>query len=151
MLRVGCSNDNCIHNKNGFCNFDGCINVGDEFYCGCDEYLSYLNTPEYNERYFIARAEKEELPRHRVEKYGRKICFKGFIFYTQNHNYEDDITNYLVTEERTGYYCGTINDLQKPELWQKFVENIKSIPSVMDLPLAVMRDGEYVIQEADNE
>lgn len=151
MITIGCNNDDCIHNNNGYCDFDGHIIINCEFIGGCDEYLSYMNLPQYRERYFIARKETDKLPRHRVEKYGRRIEYNGYTFFTQSYNYEDDITNYLVTEERTGYYCGTMNDLQKPELWQKFIENIKSIPSVMDLPLAIMRDDEYVIQEADDE
>lgn len=150
MVTVGCSNDDCIHNKNGYCDFEGHINVGDEYYNGCDEYLSYLNTPLYNELYFIAKADGKGLPRHRVEQYGRKIEYKGYTFYTQSYNSQDDIAQYVLTESRTGYHCGKLEELQKPEQWQKFTEMVKAVSNVRDLPLAVMQDGEYVIvEEAD--
>lgn len=145
MLNVGCRNDDCIHNQDGFCCFNGHINIGVEYLSGCDEYLSYLNTPQYNERYYIARSATDKLPRHRIEQYGRKIEYKGYVFYTQSHNRQDDIMQYILTESRTGYHCGTLAELNKPERWKVFVERVKTTPSVLDLPLAELHDDEYVI------
>lgn len=141
-----CWNENCIHNEANQCVCQsGIVNIGSDFENGCDEYLCYLNTPEYNERYFIAKKSINGLPCHRIEKYGKKIEFKGFTFYTQSYNSQDDKMQYQVTESRTGYYCGLLNDLQNPKMWQKFIEKEKNLPNVMDLPLAEIQDGEYVI------
>ena len=96
MLTVGCYNTDCIHNNNGLCNFDGYINVGDEYSNGCDEYSSYLTTPKYQEQYFVARKKADGLPQHRVEERGRKIEYNGYTFYTQSYNYQDDITQYAL-------------------------------------------------------
>lgn len=153
MVMFRCWNEDCIHNEINQCTCQsGIINIGSDFDNGCDEYLCYLNTPEYNEQYYIAKSSSNGLPRHRVEKYGRKIEFKGFIFYTQSYNSQDDKMQFQVTESRTGYYCGLLKDLQKPEMWQRFIERIKNIPNVMDLPLAVIQDGKYVVvKEAEQE
>lgn len=151
MLTVGCMLEDCIHNKEGFCNFEGHINIGEQYYYFCDEYSSYLNTPKYKERYFIARSATDELPKHRIEQYGRKIEYKGFTFFTQSHNYQDDIMQYVLTESKTGYHCGTLTELQKPERWKVFVESVKNTPDVMELPLAEMHEGKYIITVRDSE
>ena len=154
MAELKCWNENCIHNDNSnhcICNAL-VINIGDKYPYGCDEYLCYLNTQEYSEQYFIAKGEGNGLPRHRVKKYGRTIEFKGFIFFTQSYNSQDYEMQYRLTESRTGYDCGLLKDLQRPERWQKFIEMQKTIPNVMDLPLAEKQDGKYVIvKEAEQE
>ena len=152
MAEFRCWNEDCIHNKENQCTCSlGVINIGGDFPYGCGEYLCYLNTQRYSEQYFIAKCEGNGLPRHRVKKYGRKIEFKGFIFFTQSYNSQDDKMQYRLTESRTGYYCGLLKDLQKPEMWQKFIEGIKTIPNVMDLPLAEIQDGKYVIVKEEEQ
>lgn len=146
MTKIKCTNYDCVYCEKYSClcqrNF---VAIGDEYTYGCEDYISYLDTDEYKERFYRAVKTKDGKVAKATD-FGKKIEFNGRVFFTTdkvdtNKVNEDDA--YAVTEERTGYLMGDFAYLKND--FEKFLEAEKKIPDVKNYPLAVRAEGGYVI------
>lgn len=126
MVSVVCFCDDCKWcTENGECN-RGAITIAPDYECECFE--SYLE--DYKETFYIAFS-KDGIPHRRLETNGKKIEYKGYVFYTQDKI--TDSGNYFLTEARTGYSVGKFAYLE--ERWDKFLERIGTYPDVSTYPI----------------
>ena len=141
MTSVRCTNTGCKH-----CNVSDntcqkqAITIGDDFVSGCSEFDPYNNDEEYNKKYYkCVRTKSGELAK--AESYGKRIEYKGRVFYTSDRITEDG--DYELTDAETGYRAGIFGKIE--QRFDKICEMAKRIPSVESLPLAEI-DGEgYVV------
>lgn len=116
------------------------IFVGDGFDCGCSDLDPYYNSAEYGEKYYkCVRTQAGELAK--AESYGKRIEYKGRMFYTFDRITDDG--DYRLTDGETGYYACTFAELE--QRFDKLCEKAKSIPNVESLPLAERDGGGYVL------
>ena len=141
MTYVFCGNTDCKH-----CNVSdhSCqkqvIAVGEEFDCGCRELDPYYNTEEYGEKYYkCVKTESGELAK--AEHYGKRIEYKGRVFYTFDRITEDG--DYRLTDGDTGYYACTFAQLE--QRFDIICEKAKSTPDVKSLPLVDWGGGGYIL------
>lgn len=141
MTRVICSNYDCLHidPKSCYCQKD-VISVGEDYTYGCDDYISYLDSDEYREKFFKAVRTRDGKKAKAVD-YGKKIEYNGRVFYTKDRASDDE--SYGLTDGRTGL-------LLRPLAWLKdnydrFLELEKKEPDVESLPLAVKVGGKYML------
>lgn len=139
-----CSNYDCIHcNKySSQCQKD-IVSVGEDYAYGCDDYISYLDSDEYKEKFYKAIRTKDGKVA-KVIAYGKKIEFNGRVFFTTDKvdtGGVDEDESYVVTEERTGYLIGTFAKVK--DCFEKFLEREKEIPDVKSYPLAIWVCGGY--------
>lgn len=143
MTKIFCQNTDCINfdDHSWTCKSE-CVTIGEEFLCSCDEYKSYRDSSEYLEKHFIAvRAYDSEGNKvaARALEFGKRIEYKGVIFFTRDRVREDD--SHRLTHEKTGYDVGTMSQLK--DRWEKFVEKAKELPDIESLPLAMYDRNKY--------
>lgn len=141
MTYVLCRNTDCKH-----CNVSDhtcqkqAITIGDDFDSGCSELDPYYNDEEYNEKYYkCVRTKSGELAK--AESYGKRIEYKGRVFYTFDRITEDG--DYKLTDAETGYGVGIFEEIG--QRFDKICEMTKRIPDVKSLPLAEWDGGDYVL------
>ena len=106
---------------------------------GCLDYSCILYHPEYQEKFWIACGDREK-PTHRVEKTGKKIEYRGRVFYTTEQvNHRE---NFKVTDAITGADCGTFTRVKNN--FDKFLAKAAEYPDVMSYPPAVLVDGRLI-------
>lgn len=154
MSKVWCNNRDCV-----WCDGIQCcaeqICIDDSYEYGCETYLDYRDTDEYLEEYYkcvktIKELTEGEIYVAKAKAYGKRIEYNGYVFYTESHPRTDET---FVTEERTGYYLGSLEQLKTDEnRWKTFEQRAKEIPSVDTLPLAEW-DGQrhYVIVKGEQQ
>ena len=147
MTHVTCSNIDCIHcNQSNFlCEMD-VIQLGEEFFAGCDTYKNYRETKEYSEKYCICVKTKDGC-RAKAQRLGKRIEYKDKVFFT--HERVNDDGTYGVTEEEPGLYAGEYRQLE--ERYDRICEQIRNEAKVIDLPLAEKVDNGYVIVASEKE
>lgn len=145
MTTIICSNYDCIHcDKYSYHCQRGVVSVGADYTYGCDDYISYLDSDEYKEKFYKAVKTKDgEFAK--VVDYGKKIEFNGRVFFTTDRvdtGKVNEDESYSVTEERTGYLMRF--DMLK-DCFEMFLEHEKKIPDVKSYPLAIWDNGGYVL------
>ena len=127
MTSVDCYRADCRWCVCGACT-RGSITI-DEM-CECEGFESYQDS--YTESYWIACSKTKKRIYKRLITRGAKIEYNGYVFYTKDMITETE--NYGLTEERTGYYVGTMHSLRNKDRWERFVEIVKSLPDVSSYP-----------------
>lgn len=127
MTSVGCWVDECKWCKSGWCH-RGAITISEDL--ECEDFENYRDS--YTDAYWKA-LHKDGKKFRRLEKYGKKIEYNGYVFYTDNKITEDG--EYYLTEERTGYGVGTFKQLKEQRRWDAFVEGYETYPDVLTLPV----------------
>lgn len=129
MPEVWCYFDECIYCKADRCTAE-IVEINDEGVC--DGYQSFLNTPEYRHKYYIAVKDINQKPAKALRQ-GKLIEINGVKFYTQSNPYvPEKYTN--LTHERTGYAVGTVTFLRAH--FDLFLKRQESAPNVDTFPLA---------------
>ena len=151
MKKVYCTNKDCTGCENSVC-IRSCILIGESgMDAVCENYECYSDTKEYQDEYFIAvKAKGGKIAK--VKKQGKRIEYKGFVFYTENDFRYPELAT--VTEERTGFHCGYFQNLiEDCDIWESFIEAAKTQKDVQSFPLAVWDEKcrEYVIVDGDTE
>lgn len=114
---------------------------------GCEDYDCIYNHPEYQEKFWIA-CPGEPKPMYRVEKMGKKIEYRGRVFYTTEQTSHEE--SFLVTDGITGAACGTFARVKKN--FDKFLEVAEKYPDVMTYPAAAVVGGKLIpIDDAPEE
>lgn len=126
MTSVSCWLTECKHCENGWCNRDT-ITIGEDMECEDFEHFC----EDYHDSFWKACRNKEKGTFRKFIKNGKKIEYKGYVFYTDDRITEDG--DYYLTEERTGLGAGCYNQLE--QRWEKFVECVSQYPNVADLPI----------------
>ena len=147
MTTIYCCNTDCKHyDPKSFTCTKRLVTVGEDYSYGCDDYESYLDSKEYNDKYFIAvKANDGRIAK--AVRYGKKIEYNGMVFFTGSRVTEDGDFN--VTEKCTGYNAGSFSKLA--DRWDKLIEIIKRTPDVESYPLAVYELGKYKIVKEQND
>lgn len=96
---------------------------------GCEDYDTIFEYPEYQEKFWIVVCRDGE-PVCRVEKMGKKIEYKGRVFYTVEQVNERE--SFIVTDGITGADCGTFAIVKKK--WDAFLAKAAEYPDVMSYP-----------------
>jgi hypothetical protein len=152
MTRVICSNYDCLHcDKYSYHCQKDIVAVGEDYTYGCEDYISYLDSDEYKEKFYKAVKTKDGKVAKAVD-YGKKIEFNGRVFFTTDKVYTGGVNedeSYTVTEERTGYLIGNFARLK--DYFEKFLELENKIPDVASYPLAVLKGGKYVLADKGGE
>lgn len=151
MITIICSNYDCIHcDKYSYHCQKDIVAVGNDYTYGCKDYISYLDSDEYKEKFYKAVKTKDgELVK--VVDYGKKIEFNGRVFFTTDKvgtGKVNEDESYFVTEERTGYLMSF--DVLK-DRFEMFLEREKKIPDVKSYPLAIWDNGGYVLAKKGGE
>ena len=148
MTKVFCTNTDCVSCEDYNCTKEF-ISIGDNEEFICQDYQNYRDTAEYQDEFYIAVKTKDGKKAKAVKK-GKKIECNGVIFYTT----EKDITSesIMVTDKKTGLLC-RLDMLQKPAMWEKYLEISKTTPNVQTLPLAEWNEKsrEYIIKDEGND
>lgn len=126
-MKVFCENADCLYCYDGECRKGDFIAVGEDFDCGCEDYLCYLDSPEYQSEYY-ARVKGKDGKIYKRKSYGKRIKYKNLVFYTKSH----PNSFVVVTEEKTGLLAGHWSDIEKH--YEKIVETCKDISDVRELP-----------------
>ncbi|MCI8589701.1 MAG: hypothetical protein HFE77_03205 [Clostridiales bacterium] len=128
MTEILCGNTECRYLNGNICT--ACmIELDDDGYCLSTE--TYSNAPEYQEEYYIA-VRAIDGGNGRARKQGKKITIGGEDFFTQSPPHSDNKHTY-VTHGRTGYLCGTVDELNKR--FDAFKVSQMDVVNVMNLPL----------------
>lgn len=123
MTSVGCLLSECKYCEKCWCN-RGIITIGEDR--ECEHFCEY-----YHDSFWKACYTKERGHFREFVKNGKKIEYKGYVFYTDDRiTYEGD---YYLTEERTGLGICYYNQLD--QRWEKFVEHISKYPDVLSYPI----------------
>lgn len=137
-MTIICSNYDCIHcGKYSYHCQKDIVSVGEDYAYGCDDYISYLDSDEYKEKFYKAVKTKDGKVA-KVIAYGKKIEFNGRVFFTTDKvdtGGANEDESYVVTEERTGYLIGTFAFAK--DHFEKFLEREKEIPDVKSYPRAI--------------
>lgn len=143
MTSIWCSNADCRYCSpyTNQCE-KNMVSVGDDYTYGCDDYEFYLDSDEYREKFWKTVKTADNKVAKSVD-YGKKIKLNGRVFFTKDKIMEDESNT--VTDQRTGYFCGTIAWLK--DNWEKFLDREKKVLDVESLPIAVERGGKYYIVE----
>ena len=143
-----CSNYDCLHcDKYSYHCLKDIVAVGEDYTYGCEDYISYLDSDEYKEKFYKAVKTKDGKVAKAVA-YGKKIEFNGRVFFTTdrvNTGGVNEDETYTVTEERTGYLIGSFAILK--DRFEKFLEIEREIPDVDSYPLAIRDRYEYVLAD----
>lgn len=149
---VSCENTKCVYcdQEKWTCTRE-IIRVGENYPDGCMDYLPYTVTADYMNPFYIC-VETEDGTLAKAEKRGMKIDYVcGMCFYTHERLTPD--LRCSLTEERTGYRCGTLHALvNDPDIIKQIMERAKELPDVNTLPLAQWEktdeiSGHYVLVE----
>lgn len=153
MPKIICSNYDCLYcDKYSYQCSKDIVCVGDEYECGCEDYISYLDSEEYQVKFYKAVKTKDGKIAKAADK-GKRIEYNGRVFYTRecvatNRLNEDE--SFTLTEERTGYFIGSFAHLK--DRFEKFIEAESKIPDIKNYPLAIWNGKDYVLAEgADDE
>lgn len=106
---------------------------------GCEDYATIFDLPEYQEKFWIAVGGGDK-PFRRIEKTGKKIEYRGRVFYTTEQ--VDEMESFEVTDGITGASCGTFSHVKA--LWGKFLAEAAKYPDVMSYPEASIICGKCV-------
>ena len=142
-MQVNCYNTDCMY----LTVFNTCgnnyISLDDEGVC--DSFLHYITDKEYQEKYFIA-VKTANGKKGKALKHGKKLEIFGYTFFTSD-NYKLLGEQSRVTEERTGFLCGSIAQLKAH--FEKFKMLESKEPSCSSYPLCEYNEniGKYIPQE----
>ena len=146
MPKIFCANTDCTGCKDYLC-IREFISIGENEDGVCENYECYLDTVEYqNEFYICVKAKGGKIAK--ALRKGKQIQYNGAIFYTTD---KDTTPEYMtVTDAYTGK-AGLLASLQKPNLWEKYLEIKKTTPNVQTLPLAEWdeKSREYIIVDSE--
>lgn len=147
MSIVYCYNKDCVHcdQKESICK-QPIIQVGYEFENVCSEYESFLDTEEYSEKYYILVKTKDGTLA-RAEKQGKKIEYKGIVFFTSDRVNESG--DYVITEATTGLLIGMFCNLE--ERYTTICEFIPKCKNISEFPLAEWNDKKRNYEIVDSE
>lgn len=106
---------------------------------GCENYDTIFESPEYQETFWIAVCGKDKTM-FRVERMGKKIEYRGRVFYTIEQVSDRD--SFIVTDGITGAEVGTFGCVKRR--WGAFLAAASRYPDVMSYPPAVIVDGKCV-------
>lgn len=143
MPLVICQNTSCIFcdlNNNFECKA-AAITISEEWDEGCSGYEDYRNQPEYQNEYWIAVKTKSREPAKAKGYHGRRIEYKGRVFYTSDRL--EDAPYCLITDAETGVNCGPYVLLE--DRFDRICELTAKYPKVETLPLAEWDNGGYVL------
>lgn len=105
---------------------------------GCEDYDTIFERPEYQETFWIAVGSKDAM--FRVERMGKKIEYRGRVFYTTEQVNERE--SFIVTDGITGAEVGTFARVKKR--WDAFLAAASRYPDVMSYPQAEIVDGKCI-------
>lgn len=126
--------EDCYYNKGGYCT---CEDKDRETVDNdCNKYISEFDpkiNPDYRNEYWIACRSiyPKKLNKVRKKRQGKRIEYKGRVFYTQNGDASDQYI--YVTDGKTGYACGSMADVKRR--WDKMLALFDKTGDVMDLPI----------------
>ena len=134
-MEVKCYLRRCAFCKDDLCTL-GEIEIDEN---GCETFISYVESaPEYREVFYKHLKSNKDGHLCKRECHGKKIERFGLTFYTNDDDrFEPERVG--LTEEITGYYCGTLDKLTE-ERCNKIREKIKTIEPVKNVPDAVLED-----------
>jgi hypothetical protein len=133
-MMVGCWLSECKWNNNGWCH-RGSITI-DELK-ECEDYEDYQDS--YTDA-FLKALIKDGKPYRKLVENGKKIEYKGYVFYTECKITDDE--SYYLTEERTGLDVGEFRKLKEQKRWEAFLERVGTYPDVTTYPIEEMKGGE---------
>lgn len=136
-MKVFCENADCLYCYDGECRKEDFITVGVDIDCGCEDYLCYLDSPEYQSEYY-ARVKGKDGKIYKRKLYGKRIEYKDIVLYTDSHPSPN--WNVVITEEKTGLLAGYLDEIEKH--YEKIVETCKDISDVRELPDEPEGEGE---------
>jgi hypothetical protein len=116
------------------------VSVGEDYTYGCDDYLSFLDSDEYRDKFYKAVKTDDNKTAKAVD-FGKKIELNGRVFFTKCKIMEDE--SHTVTDKRTGLLVRSIAWLK--ENWERFLELEQKVADVDSLPYAVEKGGKYHI------
>lgn len=109
-------------------------------------FCSVLNMQDYQEKFYMAKGIKGKTV-YRVEAQGKKIEYRGRVFYTVEQT--DERESFIVTDAITGADCGTFAWVK--ERFDKFLAAVAKYPDVMSYPPAVIVDGKLIPIDEEQE
>lgn len=140
MPLVQCQHTDCIHcdlNDDFKCKATAII-IESEWYKGCSAYEDYRDHPDYQNVYLIAITTKSGEPAKSYRYRGKRIEYKGRVFYTSDRL---DDKNCSITDAETGRGCGPYVLLE--DHFDQICEQAKQYPKVETLPDAKWTSGGY--------
>lgn len=137
MTNISCSRRDCV-----WCCIGerACLNpsvVIDEN--GCVSFYSVQNLQGYQEKFWMAKRIKND-PFFRIEAQGKKIEYRGRVFYTVEQT--DERGAFIVTDGMTGAECGTFAYVKKN--WDRYLAAVEKLPDVMTYPAAAVVGGKLI-------
>lgn len=137
MTNILCRRHDCVwcDPDEGVC-LNTLVEVSED---GCHGYDSIFEYPEYQETFYIAAC-VDGVPMYRVERMGKRIEYKGRVFYTTEKT--DERESFLVTDGITGAGVGTFAHVKKK--WDAFLAKAAEYPDVMSYPEAQIIGGKYI-------
>lgn len=148
MPLVQCQHINCIYcdvNNDFECKAPA-ITIGDDWDVQCSAYENYQDTDEYRNEFFIA-VETKNGESARVKVYcGKRIEYKGRMFYTYGRT--DNPDSCFLTDAETGRGVGSYSLLL--ERFDRICEQAAKHPKVETLPEAEWTSGGYELAKEDH-
>lgn len=144
-MTVFCDNYYCAYEKNGLCTKQQ-ISIENET---CDDYVHYqeVHKDKYCNKFYKAVKTKNNIPAKALCENGRKVLYKGLIFYTESKVNDDDDNDVWVTEEVSGLGGNLKHIMERFDLAKKA---ITKAPKISDLPLAMKNENdEWEIVEGE--
>ena len=137
MTKILCRRHDCIwcDRADGYC-LNTLVEISED---GCLGYDSIFDYPEYQETYYATIC-VDSVPMYRVEEMGKRIEYRGRVFYITEQVDEDD--TFVVTDAVTGSDCGTFGWVKKH--WDAFLERAAEYPDVMSYQEAQIIGGKCI-------
>lgn len=136
MTKICCSRRDCVwcDPDEGIC-LETLVRMTED---GCQSYDTIFERPEYQEVFWIAVGSKGAM--FRVERMGKRIEYRGRVFYTIEQT--DERESFIVTDAITGAEVGTFAHVKKR--WDAFLAAASWYPDVMSYPPAEIVDGKCI-------
>lgn len=136
MTKIWCNRRDCVwcDPDEGIC-LETLVRMTED---GCQSYDTIFERPEYQEVFWIAVRTKDAM--FRVERIGKKIEYRGRVFYTIEQT--DERESFIVTDGITGAEVGTFGRVKKH--WDAFLAAASRYPDVMSYPQAEIVDGKCI-------
>lgn len=137
MTKIWCNRRDCVwcDPDEGIC-LETLVRMTED---GCQSYDTIFERPEYQEVFWIAVGGKGKAM-FRVERMGKKIEYRGRVFYTIEQT--DERESFIVTDGITGAEVGTFAHLKKR--WDAFLAAASRYPDVMSYPQAEIVNGKVI-------